>query len=148
MPPTHRTAPGRRPLDARGIALSGATPAAAQAYDRAVAAACAWRVDADAPLDFALRDAPRLVMAHALRAYQLSCSRDPQHHRAARPVFEAALRLRADRCEQLHLAAISAALEDNLGRMRACLDELLDERPRDLLALQVSQSIDYLLGDL
>lgn len=144
---THHTAPSRRPHDARGIALSGATPAAAQAYERALAAACAWRVDADAQLDFALRDAPRFVMAHALRAYQLICSRDPQHHRAARSVLASALRWRADRCERIHLAAIGAALEDDLPRMRACLDELLDERPHDLLALQVSQSIDYLLGD-
>lgn len=147
MSDTHRTAPSRRPRDACGIALSGATPAAAQAYDRALAAACAWRVDADAPLDFAVHEAPRFVMAHALRAYQLVCSRDPQHRRAARPVLTSALRCRADRWERVHLAAIEAALEDDLERMRACLDELLDERPHDLLALLVSQSIDYLLGD-
>ena len=144
---THHPSPSRRPRDARGIALSGATPAAAQAYERALAAVCAWREGAEAQLDFALREAPGFVMAHALRAYQLICSRDPQHHRAARPVLEAALRLRADRCERIHLAAIGAALEDDLECMRACLDDLLDEQPHDVLALQASQSIDYLLGD-
>ncbi|MBL0918175.1 MAG: tetratricopeptide repeat protein [Hydrogenophaga sp.] len=147
MPTPYPTSPGRRPNDARGISLSGATGSAARAYDRALASSCAWRIDADSPLDAALQDAPRFVMAHALRAYQLICSRDPKSHRAARPIFDAALRCRADRYEAIHLAAIGAALEDDLVRMRTCLDELIDQRPHDLLALQVSQSIDYLLGD-
>ncbi len=142
-----RNVPKRRPQDARGIPLSGANTTAATAYERALAASRTWRVDADAALDGALRDAPAFVMAHALRAYLLICSRDPRCHRAAGPVLAAARHWPADRYEQLHLAAIGAALEDDLGRMRACLDELLDARPHDLLALQVSHSIDYMTGD-
>lgn len=147
MPAMHRSPPGRRPHDARGIALSGATTGAAHAYERALCAARSWRMGADAWLDDALHAAPAFVMAHALRAYLLLCSRDPRQHRAARTVLDAARGLPADRFERLHLAAIGAALDDDLGRMRACLDRLLDARPHDLLALQVAQSIDYLTGD-
>lgn len=55
--------------------------------------------------------------------------------------------LPADHCERLHLAAIGAALDDDLGCMRACLDDVLECRPQDLLALQVAQSVDYRTGD-
>ncbi|MCW5623714.1 MAG: tetratricopeptide repeat protein [Burkholderiales bacterium] len=127
--------------------MSGANAATAAAYERALAAARTWRLDPEAPLDCALRDAPDFVMAHALRAYLLICSRDPRDHRVARSILDAARRLPADRCERLHLAAIAAAFDDDLRRMRECLDELLEARPHDLLALQVSQAIDYLTGD-
>lgn len=144
---TSHTSPGRRQKDARGIALSGASGSAALAYERALIASCAWRVDTAASLDFAIQDSPRFAMAHALRAYQLICSRDPQNHRAARPVLESLRNCHLDGHEKVHLAAIEAALEDDMVRTRARLDELIDARPHDLLALQASQSIDYLLGD-
>ncbi|WP_326535726.1 tetratricopeptide repeat protein [Pseudorhodoferax sp.] len=147
MSALRRPAPGRRPQDAHGIPLSGANAAAATAYERALAASRNWRVDAGAQLEHALRESPRFVMAHALRAYLLVCGRDPRGYRAARPVLDAAQQWPADRYERLHLAAIGAALDDDLARMRACLDELLHARPHDLLALQVAQSIDYMTGD-
>jgi hypothetical protein len=136
-----------RPTDAHGIPLSGANAAAAHAYACALTAALTWRADSGASLAQALRASPRFVMAHALHAYLLICTRDPRGHRAARPVLAAARQWPADQCERLHLAAIDAALGGELGRMRGCLDELLELRPHDLLALQVAQSIDYMTGD-
>ena len=147
MPGARSTTTRQRPRDARGVPLSGATPSAALAYEQALAASLAWRADTTLQLDAALREAPQFVMAHALRAYQLIASRDPQQHRAARPLLERSPGWRADWHERTHLAAIAAALDDDLVRMRAHLDELLDARPHDLLALQVSQTIDYMVGD-
>ena len=55
-------------VDARGCAVSGATPAAVDLLERALAALLAWRSGAEAHAAVALEAAPRLVMAHAPRA--------------------------------------------------------------------------------
>jgi len=65
-------------VDARGCALSGATPEAAEALERALAALLAWRSGAEAHLAAAREAAPRLVMAHVLQGWMLACGRDPQ----------------------------------------------------------------------
>jgi len=50
--------------------------------------------------------------------------------------------------ERLHLAAIAAILADDYGRAKALLGTLLQQEPRDVLALQVAHNLDYLTGDV
>jgi hypothetical protein len=45
-------------LDARGCAITGATPAALHAYEHALALFLSWRQGAEAPLALALQRAP------------------------------------------------------------------------------------------
>ena len=134
-------------FDERGCVITGATPAALQAYECALGALLAWRNGVDAPLAWALQDAPGFVMAHLLQAYMLVCSRDPNRVRAARPVLARAAELPASERERLHMAAISAALADDYEGTKACLAEVLRTEPRDALALHVAHSFDYLTGD-
>ena len=97
------------------IALdSGATPAAAEAYERALAAFQCWHSGADEQLASALLEAPEFVMAHVLQAYQFVCSRDPRRIRLARPLLVRAASLLANERERLHLGAISAAVARRL----------------------------------
>ena len=135
-------------VDARGCSVSGATPAALDAYERALAAFQSWRRGADAHLAVALGEAPSFVMAHVLKAYLYLSSRDPGHVRLARPVLARAGELPANERERLHLAAISAALADHYERAKARWTELLSRYPRDALALQVAHAFDYITGDL
>ena len=135
-------------IDERGCPISGATPAAVQAYERALAAVLAWRSGADEQLALALLDAPTFVMAHVLQAYALLCSRDPQRVRSAGPVLQRAAGLPANERERGHLAAIAAMLGDDYERAKALLGELLRLHPRDALALQVAHSFDYVTGDM
>lgn len=58
-------------FDARDCTVTDATPAALQACERALGALPAWRNDVDAPLAWALQDAPGFAMAHLLQAYRL-----------------------------------------------------------------------------
>jgi tetratricopeptide (TPR) repeat protein len=134
-------------IDAHGHRVSGATPAALQAFEEALAAFQAWRGGVEAPLARALDAAPRFVMAHVLRAWLLLCGRDPQRVRAARPILARAAALPADARELSHLAAIAAVLDDDYERAKARLARLLRERPRDALALQVVHALDYMTGD-
>jgi tetratricopeptide (TPR) repeat protein len=134
-------------VDERGCRISGATPVALQSYERAVTAFLGWRSGADVQIELALQEAPAFVMAHVLQAYLLLCSRDPRRVRSARPVLERAAGLPANEQEQLHLAAIDAALADDYERAKERLAELLRLQPRDALALQVAHAFDHTTGD-
>lgn len=134
-------------LDHRGYTVTGATPGALAAYERALAAFQGWRTGADALVDEALREAPAFVMAHVLRACLLICSRDPRTVRQARPVFARAAALVATERERMHLAAIAATLADDYHGAKARLGELLARNPRDILALQVAHAFDHATGD-
>jgi tetratricopeptide (TPR) repeat protein len=127
--------------------VSGATTAAAEAYERALAAFQCWHNGADEQLSSALLEAPDFVMGHVLQAYLHVCSRDPRRIRQARPLLVRAGSLRANERERLHLAAIAAAAVGDYELATARLDELLRSHPRDALALQVANTFDYFTGD-
>lgn len=134
-------------LDANGLPLTGATPTALVAYDRALADYQSWRSGADTHVEVALHEAPQFVMAHVLQAWLLVCSRDPQRARSARPVIARAAALPANERERGHLAALDAIVHDDLDRALAWLGEVLRTQPRDVLALQIAHVFDYYLGD-
>jgi tetratricopeptide (TPR) repeat protein len=135
-------------IDFRECQISGATPVALEAFERALAAFQSWRSGAEAHLAPALQEAPGFVMAHVLQAYLLLCTRDPARVRSARPVLARAARLPANARERIHLTAIAAALADDYERAKSLLGELLREQPRDALALQVAHAFDYITGDV
>jgi Tfp pilus assembly protein PilF len=135
-------------VDRRGCAVSGATPAALRAYERALAMLLSWRPGADAAIEQALQAAPRFVMAHVLRACLLVCSREPRQIAAAREALVETFGLPARARERRHLAALAAVLEDDYVGARARLDECLEHEPRDLLALHAVQSLEHLSGDM
>jgi tetratricopeptide (TPR) repeat protein len=135
-------------VDARGCPQSGATPAGAEAYERALGAFLGWRCGSDAELALALDEAPGLVMAHVLQGWLRACSRDPRRIRSARPMLVRAAALPANARERMHLAALAAALDDDYERAKAHLGRLLRRQPRDVVALHVAHSLDYVTGDL
>ena len=134
-------------VDGRGIALSGATPAALPLHEGAAAAFLHWREGAEAKALAALALAPGFTMAHVLLAWLRVNGRDPARVRSARPHVAFAAALPAHERERLHVAALQAALADDFVRMHARLDELLRIAPCDALALQVAHAFDHLAGD-
>ena len=134
-------------IESTGFVLSGATPAAAKAYEQALAAFRRWRTGADTQVEAALREAPHFVMAHVLQAWLLVCSRDPRRVRSAREIVARIDGLPATGRERGHVAALTAVMADDLERARAWLGEILRSHPRDALALQVAHVFDYYIGD-
>jgi tetratricopeptide (TPR) repeat protein len=134
-------------FDARGCRLTGATPAALIAYERALALYRSWRSGVDVPLGEALNEAPGFAMARALQMWLIVGSRDRDIVQAARPLLGQARALPAGDSERMHLAAIEATLDDDYERAKSVLGEALSLQPRDALALQVAHAFDYLTGD-
>lgn len=134
--------------DWRGCAVTGATGAALQAFERALATFQSWRAGAEDDVALALRESPDFVMAHVLRAYLYLASRDRARVASARPSLERARVLPGNAREQAHLAAIEAVLADDYERASSLLGSILQEHPRDVLALQIVHSFDYAGGDV
>jgi tetratricopeptide (TPR) repeat protein len=134
--------------DHRDLEITGATPAARDAFERALDAHLSWRSGAEAHLEQALRAAPAFTMAHVLRGYFDLCSRDRVRVRQASAAYATALTLAATPRERLHIAAMGAVLADQFESFKATLQRLLDEYPRDVLALQIGHALDYLTGDI
>jgi len=144
--PVRGTLCATRP-DYRGDAVTGATAAALDAFERALATFQSWRTGADDHIAVALQEAPGFVMAYVLRAYLCLGSRDRRRVLSARPLLERARVLPANVRERAHLAAIEAVLADDYERARALLAAILRDHPRDALALQIVHSFDYAGGD-
>jgi tetratricopeptide (TPR) repeat protein len=134
--------------DLRGAVVTGATPTALAAYERALASWQSWRNDDAGALAAALHESPGFVSAHVLRAWQLVTGRDRHRIELARPLVAKALSLPTNERERSHLAALSAALADDFQKAKALLGRALRRDPRDVVALQAAQSLDYVTGDV
>jgi len=110
-----------RHVDALGCSISGATPAALAAYERALAAFQSWRTGVEVQLERALQEAPGFAMAHVLQAWRPVCSRDPLQVHSARTVLARAADLSANERERGHLLALQAVLSDDFERGKARL---------------------------
>ena len=134
--------------DYRDLEISGATSAARDAFERALDAHLSWRSGADTHLAQAVQAAPAFTMAHVLSAYFDLCSRDRARVPQAHAAYVTASSLPATPRERLHVAAMGAILADDLESFKTIVQTLLDEYPRDVLALQIGHALDYLTGDV
>jgi hypothetical protein len=134
--------------DQRGYEISGASPADGDAFEEVLKLHLSWQCGAEAGLQRLIAEAPRFTMAHVLEAYLGLCSRDVARVQRARFAVAHVGEMPANHRESLHVTAIRAALDDDFAAFGSCLQGLLVQYPRDLLALQATHAIDYLTGDI
>jgi tetratricopeptide (TPR) repeat protein len=132
--------------DAQGHCLSGATPAAATAYDQAVRAFHLVCGDAIGSFDAARETSPEFVMAHLGKAWLLTMANDPGLLKQAQALVETARNLTLNEREQAHLAALSHFVQGARAAAVAVLDRHLMHYPFDLLAHQAATLADGFLG--
>lgn len=133
--------------DLHGHALTGANPRALDAFETALHELRCLAGDPLGHADAAIAAAPEFTMAHALRAWLFLVGTDADAVPLARAALAAARALPADAREARHLAAIGHWCA---GRWRAAartLEDLSLDHPRDLLALQIGQQLDFFTGD-
>jgi tetratricopeptide (TPR) repeat protein len=130
-----------------GMALSGAGRSTAENYREALHAYHLYAGDAMAPLDAACAESPAFVMGHVLRAYLTLVGSNAETQAIGVEAYETALGLPANDRERGHVAAIGHLLAGELRAAGRVLEDVAIDHPRDTLALQMGQIVDFLLGD-
>ena len=135
--------------DARGVPTSATEPASLEIFEAAMRQFQSYRGDAVETIDRALAGDPEFVTGHIFRTAMHAMLWE----RSVLPEVEAglgrlrALARRATERERAHIAAIADWAAGDWDGMRARLDRLLADEPRDALALQVGHLGDFFLGD-
>jgi len=132
--------------DAQGHHLSGATEAAAAAYDQAVRAFNLVHGDAIGLFEEAQQAAPDFVMAFLGKAWVFAVANDPGLLTKATTLVETARPLTLNEREEAHLGALSHLVRGSRAAAVAILDRHLMRYPFDLVAHQGAALIDGFLG--
>lgn len=134
-------------VDLRGNPVSGASPAALEAYERALRALWLMRGDALTEARQAIGLAPQFVAARELAASLLLYSRDKRDAKQGQVALAELEDLPMNGAEREHRRALRLARDGDFAAARTVYDASLARSPRDLLALWAAQVIDYYLGD-
>jgi tetratricopeptide (TPR) repeat protein len=133
--------------DQYGHDLSGASVAAAEHYQKALDAYHCYAGDPFPLLQQAIADSPGFVMAHALVAYMTLVGADADTALIGVEAFGAAKTLPATAREAGHVAAIGNIIAGQIRAAGRILEDVAIDNPRDVLALQAGQLMDFVLGD-
>ncbi|TCD13475.1 tetratricopeptide repeat protein [Oricola cellulosilytica] len=129
--------------DRQGNALTGATREAAETYCQAIDAFNIYRGDPVALIDSAIAAAPRMVMAHIVKAWLYGLATEPAATAEARSAVETVRALPMDDRERSHVAALDKLLEGNWTAAALRLDYHSMRWPHDLVALQAGHLADF-----
>lgn len=133
--------------DLYGQVVTGASPRALEAYGRALESFVSWSGDARAEAQRAVEEAPGFTMGHVTHALLHLVGRDPSTIPTAVASYRRARALAQNTRESLYLDALATGLTGDFEGIRARLGGIAAQFPRDLLALAMSHTLDYLLGD-
>lgn len=133
--------------DQAGLRLTGASPKAAALYGEALGLYHSMRGDPLALIGQALEDSPGFTMAHVLMANMLLVGANAQAQGMGVAAFKAAAALPADSREAAHVQALASMAEGDITGAGRILEDIAIEHPRDILALQAGQLVDFLRGD-
>lgn len=133
--------------DHHGLELTGASPAAAELYQTALGAYHRYAGDAMSPLDAAIADSPRFVMAHLLKAYMTLIGGNTETQTLGVQAFTAAKDLSCNSREAGHMAALGSLLAGEIHGAARILEDVAIAHPRDTVALHAGQLCDFLVGD-
>jgi len=135
--------------DTRGLAVSTRSQTALDRFDAAVDLLNGYYLDFIAVIDEALEEDPGFVMGHCFKAAVYATCNEAAVQPELRRNIEAAEALSAganDR-ERAHMAAARAWMEGDLERAAALYGRIVQEHPRDILALQIAHQTDFFLGE-
>lgn len=133
--------------DTRGLAMTGADAAAAEAFETALGEFQCYVGNPVASVDKALEASASFPMANVLKAYLFLSGTEGPGVPVARECLAAARKGRPNDRERQHLAAIEALIEGRWEDCVARLEALLLDYPRDILALQIAHLFDFYRGD-
>ena len=133
--------------DNLGFALSGATPATLDAYERGLRGLQTFTGNPVALADAAIADAPGFVMAHVLKGWLYGLSTDAAATAVARQAWDDARALPATERERGHVEALGMLVAGGWNGAGERLAAVSRDFPRDALALQAGHQIDFFTGN-
>lgn len=133
--------------DSRGLEMTGADVAAAEAYDKALGEFQCYIGNPVATIEAALAEKPDFPMGNILRAYLYLSGTEGPGIPIGRESAATARKGQLNDRERQHLAAIDALIEGRWDDTVALLERLLVDYPRDILALQIAHLFDFYRGD-
>jgi tetratricopeptide (TPR) repeat protein len=134
--------------DLHDLPLETASAAAAEAFNKMVLSYLRYRTDVTANLKTVLDADPDFALAHVMKGYLMMLSFKDANVPAAVSALKAsdALIGRASSREQAHAAALRTWIEGDHDRTLAIWEQILDEHPRDVLALRLHHFNAFWLG--
>lgn len=133
--------------DHQGHVLTGAGADAAESYRRALHSYHCYAGDAIGEADAAIAACPAFTMAHLLKAYMHILGTNQEAAGVGAAAYAEARALPANDRERGHADAIGALLSGEMRKAARILEDVAVDYPRDVLALQVGQVLDFFLGD-
>lgn len=133
--------------DQAGLAYSGASPAALDAYLKALDEYHCFIDDPIARLEAAVADSPRFLMAYVLKGYMCLIGTNAATQGLGIAAVETASGLEGDDRERGHVKALTLLLQNRLIDAARVLEDVALAWPADVLALQVGQMLDLMIGD-
>lgn len=133
--------------DHQNLPLTAASSVAADHYSKALNAYLCYAGDPAVLLQSACADSPGFVMGYALTAYLTLIGSNAEMQAIGVQAYEAALALPATERERGHVKAIGHLIAGEYHAAGRVLEDIAIENPRDVLALQVGQLMDFSTGD-
>jgi len=135
-------------LDLHHLPVSTTSAAAAEAFNTTVLSYLRYRADVSANLQATLAADPDFALAHVLKGYLMMLSFKQANVPAAVQARDTVQRLiaRANGREKAHAAALGHWIDGDLDRTLAVWEQILDEHPRDVLALRLHHFNAFWLG--
>lgn len=133
--------------DSAGHMLTGATPAAVDAYEQAAHELRCLAGDLLGNIERAIAAAPGMPMAHLLKAWVYLLATEPAATDVARQHLDTVSRLPADDRERSHLHAARLLAGGRWHAAGLALEDHSVRWPRDALALQAGHQIDFFTGN-
>lgn len=133
--------------DHHGLHITGASSFAADKYCQALEAYHCYAGDPASLLEAACADSPGFVMGYVLTAYLTLIGSNAELRTAGRQAYEAAVELPCTIRERGHLTALGHLIAGEFRAAGRVLEDVAIDYPRDVLALQVGQLMDFVTGD-
>jgi tetratricopeptide (TPR) repeat protein len=138
--------------DRYGVDITARNAAAVGHLDRAVDSFLRFANDGGEHLGAALGEDPDLILGHCLMGYFMRLANKPELMPQGRAAVERAEEIvAAGACgarERHHVAALARWYADDWPGAVAAWQDALVENPRDILALWVSQLVQFFMGDM
>ncbi len=135
------------PRDRQGLALSGADEASAALFDKANACFLSYQGDPIGTIKQAVEQRPDFAMGYLFMASLNLSGMEPKGFARGRKMLEKAAGLDLNQRERLHLAAGRAYAAGDFQGALDHYEALLLDSPRDILAMQMAQLLDFYRGD-